>query len=67
MPSLDCYFYLDMNVSEDIRRMQCFCTECVESLNLEGAYFWQGSTRGFGEYKITCEKCQVVIHDPEEA
>lgn len=66
MPSLDCYFYLDMDEPEDSRCMQCFCTECIDSMNFEGAYFWQGSIRGYGEYKISCRKCNKIIHDPEE-
>ena len=35
-------------------------------LNFKEAYFWQGSTRGYGEYKITCNKCNKLIHEPEE-
>jgi hypothetical protein len=66
MDSLDCYFYLDINEPEDTRLMQTFCVDCMYVLNFKEAYFWQGSTRGYGEYKITCNKCNKLIHEPEE-
>ncbi len=66
MSSLDCYFYLDENVPEDIRIMQTFCVDCMEKLQYNEAFFWQGSMRGYGAYKITCQNCNTVIHEPEE-
>lgn len=66
MASLDCYFYLDMAQPEETRKMQTFCINCMENLKLEEAYFWQGSVRGYGEYAINCNKCDVLIHNPEE-
>lgn len=66
MASLDCYFYLDMEEPEDTRIMQTFCIECAEDMQLNGSFFWQGSARGYGEYKIECNKCKKTIHIPEE-
>lgn len=60
--SLDAYFYLDMNQPEQERFMQVFCVECFESSGLENGMFWQGSTRGYGEYEIKCRKCNKYIH-----
>ena len=66
MDSLDCYFYLDMQEPEDTRFMQTFCVECMHEMNFQEVFFWQGSIRGYGEYKVTCNKCQKLIHEQEE-
>lgn len=66
MDSLDCYFYLDMNIPEENRFMQTFCVDCMRESTIQEALFWQGSMRGYGEYKIVCNKCKKLIHEPEE-
>lgn len=66
MPSLDCYFYLNIDVPEDDRFMETYCSECTSKLQLNEVFFWQGSIRGYGDYKIDCKNCKISIHDPEE-
>jgi hypothetical protein len=59
---LDSYFYMDMNIPEDSRRMECYCVECFKELGLQNGMFWEGSTRGYGKYNVVCKKCSKEIH-----
>jgi len=66
MPSLNCYFHMNMEEPEETRFVQSFCEACAQASDLKDAYFWQGSIRGYGQYKISCTKCNIQIYNPEE-
>jgi len=60
--SLDSYFYMNMEIPEENRVMECYCVDCFEKLKLENGMFWEGSTRGYGDFDFKCLKCGLSIH-----
>lgn len=41
------------------------CVECCKG-NENNKFFWQGSKRGYGEYKVICDTCKKIIYDPSK-
>jgi hypothetical protein len=64
--SLDAYFYMDMDLPEDDRNMECYCIPCFVELKKENGMFWQGSIKGYGAYAIKCHSCSKDIHVVED-
>lgn len=41
------------------------CPLCIKcGSKCETAFFWEGSSLGYGRHKIICGDCQHVIYDP---
>jgi hypothetical protein len=64
--SLDAFFYMDMNLPEEERNMECYCVNCFESLGKEDGMFWEGSIKGYGPYSIKCKNCSKDIYMVED-
>lgn len=55
-------FFTTRKDDKDILRMCPLCIKCGPKC--ETAFFWEGSSLGYGKHKIICGDCQHVIHDP---
>ena len=62
----DCYFAQDWdeNIPDEQRTMKVFCVEHAHHAP-EGAWFWEGSTEGYGPFDYICCVCGKVIHEGE--
>ena len=58
----DCYFWIDNSIPEENRTMNIMCVFCQKEKKID-AWFWQGSTKGYGPFEYTCCFCGKVIHD----
>ena len=59
----DCYF--EVIDDDGKQRMSAKCIDCCKGKE-ENKFFWQGSRRGCGQYKVVCESCKKVIYDPNK-
>ena len=57
----DCFFEIINDNGK--MRMSAKCVDCCKE-NTNDKFFWQGSKRGYGKYKVVCEKCNKLIYDP---
>jgi hypothetical protein len=60
--SIDSFFYMDMELPEEDRNMECYCVDCFVGLGKENGMFWEGSIKGYGPYYIKCKNCSKNIH-----
>lgn len=57
----DCWFYQDVSIPENERKMLVLCINCHKKEPVKG-WYWEGSRLGYGPYNFICEKCKHVIH-----
>jgi hypothetical protein len=58
----DCYWF----VKEDNQNsyIVACCVACGQRYNL--GWFWEGTTKGYGDYDLSCELCKKSIYKKPE-
>lgn len=59
----DCYFFPDLSVSEENRKMLAICVACQKKHGPDHAWFYLGSVNGYGPWNIKCCQCGDFIHE----
>jgi hypothetical protein len=66
MDKKDCIFYIDKEEPAETRKIHVRCIKCAEDEPKDGMWFWYGSKKGYGPFLFQCERCEIIIHKPEE-
>lgn len=64
----DCFFIVDSTSTEEkeSQKIKAICIACQAKENIQNAWFWEGSQRGYAPYLFQCDKCKEIIYKPEE-
>ena len=64
--SQDCYFFIDPNVPERERKIQCLHVHCRDQHYPDTGWFYRGSEEGYGPWDYKCQECGELIHKAED-
>lgn len=67
-----CFWWIDPTVDEINQYVVGVCLKCKKDSDLlvlhpslDGAWYWDGKERGYGDYDLNCHFCHKTIYQRE--